>query len=364
MAEIAAQVTGDNQPGGNEQPDTVKNFSFEGIHERAMDYQPESTPAAAQPAAEQVPPVKAEPQVETEVKPALEAEATNVGDATAAQLAQLKDTDLVEVTVDGQTVQMPWKDAKGGVMRQAKFTKEMTAFRKEQAEFQSKQADIDRLSNEHQVLRNLLLNKEMLRGFLQQRYPDLVAQAVAEAKQEAGVVDGGDIATVGQLQQLTKSVEERIVNVVDTLEKSLQEREVQIAQNIQDTQATLALSTQINGTIKEMFDQNKDLVNLIPEAEQVLRYKVLQLGPKTPEETLEAFKTVFGGWKEQYDAAVANANKSRVITKQKLERVNVQPQGGTGVQPQPTSFKKTNPLSGKTELDWNKIHDAALAWEK
>src|ERR1043166_4815306 len=106
MSEIAAEVTGSNQPGGVEQTDTVKSFSFADLHEKAMAFT-DSTPESTESTTEQAEPVQAAQTQEPAV-----AEATNVDDASASQLAQLKDTDLVEVTVDGQPVQMAWKDAK------------------------------------------------------------------------------------------------------------------------------------------------------------------------------------------------------------------------------------------------------------
>ena len=363
MSEIAAEVTGSNQPGGNEQVDTTGGFSFSDLHEKAMAYQPEGTPS--------VEPTEQPAQVETtpEVKVEAQAEPENVDNASAAQLAQLKDTDLIEITVDGQQVVMPWKDAKGGFMRQAKFTKEMTSFRQEQAEFQSQLPNIQKLQQDQQVLINLLNNKEMLRDFARRQYPDLFQQAVAGAVQQVQAQaqangDSGDIATVGQVQAVAQQVEQNIQNLVKGLETALQQRETALVQDIQDRNETLKLSNEINGTIQQMFDAHPNVVKLVPEANEMLRYKVFQMQPKTPEETIQAFKDVFGGWVEQFESVVADTNKTKVVQKAKLASNNVQPPGGAGVQPQPTNFKKTNPMTGKSEVDWSKLHDAAMAYTK
>src|SRR6476646_959235 len=196
---ITAEIVGSNQPGGDTQPSAAENFNFSSLREQAMAaFGGDDTPAepvADTPAvqAEQVviPPDAAAPKSE---------EPTNVDSATQAQLAQLKDTDLVEVKVDGENVTMPWAEARGGVMRQAKFTKEMTALRREQEAFNAKQAETARIQQEHAALRTVLQDKNLLRQVLEKSHPELLArqEAVAQAQQ---AVDPDDIATVGQLQK-------------------------------------------------------------------------------------------------------------------------------------------------------------------
>ena len=102
-------------------------------------------------------------------------------------------------------------------------------------------------------------------------------------------------------------------------------------------------------------------IHEIPNADQVLRYEVLQLQPQTPEETVEAFKTVFGGWVENYKATVAETTKQTVLAKQKLVKNNIQPPGGAPPQQTPQNFKKVNPHTGKTEVDWDAIRAVSLS---
>ena len=87
---------------------------------------------------------------------------------------------------------------------------------------------------------------------------------------------------------------------------------------------------------------------------------MLQLQPTTPEETVEAFKTVFGGWVEKFNATVKATTKQQVVAKHKLQTNNIQPPGGAPPQPEPTSFKKVNKMTGKTEVDWDAIRKNAL----
>jgi hypothetical protein len=265
MAEIAADVTSGGNPGAVEQPDPTKSFDFGNLHEQAMNFNPESTntPAEAQ---EQV---AGQPQEEV---------AQNVDNASATQLAQLKDTDLVEVTVDGQPVQMPWGQAKAGVMRQAHYTREMQSLRAREQQFNQERAQQAQLQEQHQAFRTLLTDPGLLRQFAAQKYPELF-QAAQEAADLQTQVDPGDIATVGQLQEMQRAAEQRIVNVVEAIEQTLVEREQAIAQNIETRAATLRLANDINHTIKGLFDSHPHIARLIPDAEQVLRYNVSKMQP-------------------------------------------------------------------------------------
>jgi hypothetical protein len=348
MSEIVASVTGENQPDvSTSQADGISNFSFAGLHEKALEVFDGGSNTPDPTGLEHV----AQPNTP-------ESAPQNVDNASSAQLAQLNPTDLVEVTVDGQKVQMPWSEAQGGVMRQAKFTKEMQALRREQESFGAQRSDLERKSQEHEVLVGLLQNKDMLREFLSKQHPDLLAQATNAAAQEAGL-DPDDIATVGQIEAIKRAAEAKVQEAVDHFERRLHEARGTIAQEIQDKSATLKLASEINTTIKGLFEAHPHVVKLTPNAEDMLRFQVSQMKPRTEAEAVEAFKTVFGGWVENFNQVVKDTTKQTVINKQKLVEGNIQPPGGSGPQPQVTDFKTVNKLTGKQDIDWSKLRGMA-----
>jgi hypothetical protein len=363
MSEIAAEVVGTNQaPAGSEQPSPVDKFSFAGLHEQAMAFGSENNdtpePVAEAPVQEQVfnPLTKpAQPQ-------AVAAEPKNVDNATAGQLAALKDTDLVEVTVDGQPVQMPWADARGGVMRQAKFTKEMQGLAAQRQQFEQERGQVTQLQQEREALVTIVSNPQLLKEFISKQYPGLFQAAQGQPSQEAleqAGVDPGDIATVGQLAEIQRQATEQIRTIAQELQDGLTKREQAIADSIETRHATLKLSNDINSTIKTIFSENAFLSKVIPNAEQLLRYEVSKLQPRTPEETLAAFKQVAAGWVEQFNETVKETTKATVVQKQQLVKNNIQPPGGAGVQPQPTGFMKQHAQTGKVEVDWKKLNEMA-----
>lgn len=336
MSVIASEIVGSNQPGADAQADTSSNFDFGSLHEKAMNFgaDAQNTPAPQ----EQV--------VEPDATAVPEPEPTNVDNASAAQIAQLKDDDLVEVTVNGEQVQLPWKEAKGGIMRQQQFTREMQSLRAREKQFESQQGATATLQQERDAAIQLLQSKELLRQFAQQMHPELFGGGQPTINPE-------DIATVGQ-------VNSRVEQVLADLETKLESRIGQATQTIEDRLAAAKIGSQINETIEGLFNEHPYIKSIIPRAEDMLRYEVLQLAPSTPQETLEAFKQVFGGWVEGYKASVQQTTKQNVVQKQKLLATNIQPSGGTPPQPAPQQF--FNASSGK--LDWAAMTATAKAMLK
>lgn len=326
--------------------DPVSAFSFENAHAKALEMW-EGTPSAEpteQPVAAQEP--VAEP-------------ATNVDDASAQQLAQLADDQLVEVTVDGEKVTMPWKDARAGVMRQAHYTKNMQALRQEQSQFEAQRQAFTEAQQQRDALASLIQSEDLLKQFLQKQYPHLLqhAQAIEQAQQQ---VDPNDIATVGQLQELAQLQQQNTQQFMEAFKQELQKELVTATQELETRAATAKLAESINATVNDIFTEHAYLKEIVPDAEQVLRYQVAQLNPRTAEETLQAFKDVAAGWVENFERQVASRNKASVIQQHKLKTNNIQPPGGTQVQPQPTSFQKTNPFTGKNEVDWTALNRVAM----
>lgn len=338
------------------QTDPVSSFSFAGLHEQAMAYGSDTPETPAEPVVEQVAePVAAEPVVEA-------TESQNIDNASEAKLAQLSDDQLVEITVDGQPVQMSWKDAKGGFQRQAHYTKSMQSLAQEKTQFAQEREALQQAATDRDVLRQLLTSPELLQQYLAKN-PSLVQQQAA-LEQAAAQADPDDIATVGQIRQAQTELLRQQQAMQEEFVKDLEQREEALTQRIEDRQVTAKLSTDINTTIKGLFSEHPHLQKLIPNADQLLRYEVLQLQPKNPAETLEAFKTVFGGWVENFKASVAEANKQAVVARHKLSTNNIQPPGGAPPQPAPANYKKVNPMTGKTEVDWNALRAVGLSMLK
>lgn len=350
MSDIAAEVVS-GSPAGDIQSDSVESFSFEDAHQKALAMWEGGTQS---PQATEQPTEPAEA-----VADAGAADATNVDNASGAQLAQLNDNDLVEVTVDGEQVTMPWKDAKGGVMRQAHYTRSMQQLRQEQQQFESGRAQAVEAAQQRDALVELLRSEELMQQFLQKQYPHLARQGQAlEQAQQA--TDPNDIATVGQLQELQAQHQAHTQALLQEFRKELGNELERSTYELETRQETAKLANSVNATIADIFKSHPEIEALIPNADQNLRFEVLQLAPKTAAETLDAFKQVAAGWVEKISAHQAAQKKQEVISKNKLVKNNIQGPGGTQVTPQPTNFKKVNRMTGKTEVDWSALHSVAM----
>jgi hypothetical protein len=336
-SEIVGQPSGDNDP-------TASSFSFASLREGALKVLDGGTPAADEAVVEQADPVEAvaEPAAET----------TDLATATDKQIAALSDDSLVEVTIDGEKQTVTLGEARNGYQRQAKFTKEMTALRTEQQAFEATRATQATMLQERDAMVNILRDPALLRQLIEQAHPDLLAAATGAVE----TPDVDDIATVGQVQAYMQSAQQKLEAMQEGITAQLQTQAREITQRIEDNHATAKLSAEINTTINSLFKEHPYIGKVIPNATDMLRWQVSQLNPKTAEEAVESFKTVFGGWVEDYKLAVAETNKTAVLTKQKLVKNNIQPPGGSAPQQQPASFKKSDGT-----IDWAALRSQAAS---
>ena len=335
--------------------DSVSSFSFDKLHEQAVNYEEGSTPDTQEQVVEPV----TEPTTQEEVVAEPQAEVTEVATTSAKKLAQLADDDLVEIEVDGVKETMPWKEARGFTMRQSKFTKSMQDVAKQRKAIEDQQATVRAMGEEREALVTLLKDENLLKQFIGKRYPALL-KAQAQVEEAARTTDPGDIATVEQIENARHEFADTMNGLVDSLKNELTRRDEALVERIQDAQTVVKLQGEIRTTVDSLFEAHPYLKVVIPNAEQNLRYEVAKLDPRTPEATIEAFKHVFGGWVESYKNSVAATSKKQVIEKHKLETNNVKPaKGAAQVQPQPETYLTKN-RAGRMDVDWKAMNKTAL----
>lgn len=258
-------------------------------------------------------------------------------DTSAKQLAALKDDDLVSVIVDGEEQVMPWKEARAGISRTSKFTKNMQQLAKEKAEFEPQKARLTQLESERAGLENFLNNKEAVLRYVRQTFGEDAVPAPQAVPQSA---NPDEIVTYSEAQAIAaaqgKTLEQQIQTVVTNVEKRINEatREIEAQREI------AAHSIAINSTLTEIFAANPVLKS-IPRAEELIRYEVAQMKPQTEAEALDAFRTVAQGMTEEIGKHFKAQQKIQVVAaaKQKLESKSIEPAGGSAPQIAPTNFK-------------------------
>lgn len=283
-------------------------------------------------------------------------EADEAPAAENLNLAEVGDR-LVTVKVDGKEQVVPLKEALAGYSRTQKFTKEMQAIRTREDAITSNEQAINNLVKEREAMLQLVSNPQKLQAYFQQAFGQqapLAAQPVPAADDPFSNPD--EIVTVAQARQLAETMmaqklqafESQIANLNSQIDNKLQTN----TKELQDRQAVAKYSETIGATLSDIFEQHPVLKG-DEFAEDIMRFKVGQLKPKTLDEAIEAFRIVAQERAESLGAHFNNINKVKVARKAKLDNA-IEPAGGTGPQIQPFDYRGKD---GK--VDWNKLKDQA-----
>jgi hypothetical protein len=277
-----------------------------------------------------------------EVAKTEEATVVDTENATAQQMAELKDDDLVTVPVDGKDEVMTWKEARAGFSRTSKFTKSMQQLARDKAEFEPKVARLTQLETERAGLESFLNNKEAVLKYVVQTFGADAFNAATGAAQ-LPAANGDEIVTHSEAQQLVAAKTATLEEQIKTVVKGVEDRIAEATKEIEAKREIAAHSIVINSTLTDIFTANPVLKS-IPRAEELIRYEVAQLNPQTEGEALAAFRQVAQGMVEDIGQHFQAQRKIQVVTaaKQKLESKSIEPAGGSAPQPAPTNYKNAD----------------------
>jgi len=303
--------------------------------------------------APETPDTPAEEQVET---PDLGADVPNREEATPAQTPQAteaKSDTLIEVTLpDGTTQKLPVDELKKGYMRQADYTRKRQAEAQAQQQFQQQvQLVLQEAARRQQMMEQFLSDRAALERYIQQQFPNQPQQPE---------FDPTEIATVEQAQQVAQrqlaDFQEQLAVHLQQMQQAFDQKVQTATQELEDRRETAAYATVINQHLAKIFQENP-LLEAVDNIEDLLRWQVYQTKPQTIEQTLEAFSHAAKQQAEKLNARFNEVTKKQVVQKQKLLQNNIEPPGGSGVQPQPSSYKKSD-----GSIDWNKLAASATAY--
>lgn len=185
-------------------------------------------------------------------------------------------------------------------------------------------------------------------------------QAPAAVPSQQPVVPNIDPAaqmTVGQGMQLAQAIAEQLQQIRQGQNpQQLQQSIAEVAQKIVENRLEVAkYAEQFNSALSEVYGE-QPVLKVIPEIEDVLRFRVAQRQPGSIEDAKAALKTIAAEIAGTFSQHVAEQNKQQVIQKQQLVANGIEPPGGAVPQPQQDSYKTKD-----NKLDWNKLRDAALS---
>jgi len=267
----------------------------------------------AEPAAEPAAAVATEPTPEPAPSPAPEP-------ATPAPVS-LKDDDLIEVIVDGKPVQMAWKDARGGFMRNADYTRKTQEAARLRTEAESLQEQVEQakqtLQQRETQINEVLGNPEKVAAWYQMLLANRQQAGQTPAQAQAGAqVD---------LQQLQAQLREETQQYVTKATEELEVRQLAASYTQTLQQATDAL--------KDQYPQLKAVRGI----DRILREEVQQMKPATLAEAKDMLASAAKAQAEELDTYITERQKKAAAGK--TQATGIEPPGGKGVLPAPKKYK-------------------------
>jgi ribosomal protein L12E/L44/L45/RPP1/RPP2 len=168
-----------------------------------------------------------------------------------------------------------------------------------------------------------------------------------------------NMGTLAQLaQQNQQMLQQQLALVEQNIGAAAAAAQRAAVDEVQARMETAKHTDTINAKLSSIYADNP-ILQSVPEIEDVIRYRVSQMEPKTIEEALSAFEKVSGDVAKAMGAKFSEARKEQAINKQNLVGGGIEPPGGAAVPANaPTSFRdpKTN------VIDWSKLSQAAGAY--
>lgn len=291
--------------------------------------------------------------------PVVAAEVPAVGEAVVPAVPNVPDAEeldpdtqgdrLVRVKVDGQWEVKPLKDVVAGYSRTSHFTRQMQDLATQRKDFEGKSSEFAKLQEERTQIQTFLKNPQLVYQFLQQSSPELFKTA----QQPITGADPNEIATVQQARDLVTTQAQEFQQRLTSMEASMATKLTAVTKEIEDRRETAVHIETLNATVKDIFEKHP-ILSKVRLAEDIIRYEVAKMQPKTIAEAQEAFRTVAQGMVEDLNEGYAVTNKTKIATAAKLTTARIEPPGGSGPQIQPTDFKRADGT-----LDWKALNKAA-----
>lgn len=321
-------------------------------------------------------PAKVEPQ---QAPPTQEAAAPEV---VTPEAAELSPTQLFKVTtiVDGveKTEVLTGKQIADRQMNARKFTQSMQQVRAAERQALEAQRGIAAIRQRQAEQEQLLNDPARLQDYVRAKFPHLiqsqpavqqpVAQQVAQQMGQPQV-DPQMLASVGDVNEaVARSIAQQEAElgrrltateqaVIARAEASAQKIVENTLQNIQRAHQVATYNRQIDDQITSLA-QEMPVLNTIPQLNDLLRFEVSKLNPRTPQEMLDGLREVAAAYAETIDAHYAERNAASLAAKAKLSTHGTEAPAGQAPQIQPISKK---PFSHGGKGDWDSMKAEALA---
>lgn len=250
---------------------------------------------------------------------------------TERKPVQLKDDDLVEITIDGKPEVVPYKDARGMVMRHADYTRKTQTVAQERAKLQEL---FDGLKSRAEQI----AEKEAAIDRILGRQPQNQHQDLPD----------DEVMTAGQVREMLRKEREAFQN----------EHRQSIGKTVEQLREEQVFSRldAMTGDAVDALVKEHPVLGDIPNLHSTLKLQAREFNPRTDRELVEAILKSGKKMVERIDARYVTLSKEKALTKKKLVSNGPERQGGV------TQFQTQNKTYGKgRKIDWNELENDVVA---
>jgi hypothetical protein len=326
------------------QPATV---DFNSLYEKAMAHSADPTAESPTP----VDPAEAAPTAYAETAPGV----PDTPQAVSGHVFDIPEDSLVRVKIDGVEQTVPYKEYKDGIQREAAFTKRMQtlAAQRQEAEqvFAQRAADLQRQAEMLAYAQQQLQQQSNPVAQLQQ----LLAQQNAPQPRQS---DPNEIATLGEVQSSLAEFQRQMAEQQQMQQQQMLQQIQMAGHQLREEQALQAdaarFTAGLNATLEK--DDFKVLRDVIPFAEESIRYQVAQLNPQSIDEAINFAEQIANEW-----AGKVRATSDDYLKRQEVAKARAKMGPPTGSPPPPTAQRKPGSFFQKDgKLDWKSLEQRAL----
>lgn len=248
-----------------------------------------------------------------------------------------------------------WRDSG---LRQQDYTKKTQEIAEMRRQAEQVYRAYQQMAQEREQLREFFSNEENVLRLVAEQYGPQAMQRLMQTlagQQAQPQITPDSPATVEQAQRIAEQQARALQAEMAKLQAQLEQTTEDKLNKLRYEQEVTEYKKVLDPVVQRIFEDNP-ILSAIDGMEEVIRFKVYQRNPQTPQEAIEAFNAVAKEQVERLNQKYNDLNKQRLVSKQKLVSQGIEPPGGQPPQPEAKKYRKGN------DVDWKAISADAEAY--
>jgi hypothetical protein len=173
-------------------------------------------------------------------------------------------------------------------LRLSDYTKKTTEVAQQRRELEALAQQIAPLQEDIKLVQQLRQNPELIVQLAQQYTQQQQPQTTPAMASTPAGFDPNAPMTMGQTVQMAEAIAQRLQQVEQGLTQTVEQRAAEL---VQQQLKVANYTTEVNQTINSVYDKHP-VLKAMPETDDILRYRVMQMAPRTLAEAKFAFQQV------------------------------------------------------------------------